>query len=269
MKEDIVSFPDENKGKKVFHLEMAGISYCDKTYKITRKNSPVFVFEYVIKGRGILEIAGREFAPEAGDVYIVPGYTNHEYRSSADDPWEKIWFNTKGELVERLIDMYGLKNIFHIRKLDIGDLFRKGLEYARQEPENAHEAVALIIHEIIIKIAKRIKCEKEFARNPDALKLKHYLDKHVKKNPSMKEISRQINKSASQAIRIFKKEWGSTPYQYLLDKKISTARLLLNGTAMSVKQVAYELGFNDEYYFSNIFKKKTALAPAHYRNANR
>jgi AraC-like DNA-binding protein len=79
-------------------------------------------------------------------------------------------------------------------------------------------------------------------------------------------MAKHIGRSESQTIRIFKRDWGTTPYRYLLDKRIELAKLYLNGSARSIKQIADELGFVDEFYFSDIFKKKTGLAPGRYRN---
>jgi YesN/AraC family two-component response regulator len=51
-----------------------------------------------------------------------------------------------------------------------------------------------------------------------------------------------------------------------LEKKISFAKKLLVDTSLSVKQISDKLCFSDEYYFSNIFKKKTGQTPSQYRS---
>lgn len=269
MKEDIVSFPGKSSRQTPFHLQMTGISHCDGSYRIKRgKNSPTFVFECVTKGKGTLIVDGKVCEPEAGDIYIVPAYSEHEYYSSAKDPWEKIWFNTEGTLIEKLIEAYNLKDIHLVKNLNLRDLFRRGYETAKEFPESANESVPLIIHEIIIKIAAKIKGDKEPARSAEGKKLKNYLDLHTHEEINLETMARLINKSPSQTIRIFKKEYGASPYQYHLERKIDSAKMLLSNSAISIKETAFRLGFKDEYYFSNIFKKKTGLAPAFYRKKN-
>jgi AraC-like DNA-binding protein len=265
MKEDIINFPQINAPETPFHLQMTGISYCDGSYHIRRKNTSTYVFEYVIKGRGTLSVNGQTSEPEAGDIYIVPAFSEHEYYSSAKDPWEKIWFNTEGSLVENLISAYKLKGVHLVKDLNLHKLFLRGYETAKEFPESANESVSLIIHEIIMKIAAKIKGDKETPHSPEGMKLKNYLDLHFNDELNLKTMAKLINKSPSQTIRIFKKEYGSSPYQYHLERKIDSAKMLLCNSAISVKETAFRLGFKDEYYFSNIFKKKTGLAPGLYR----
>ena len=71
--------------------------------------------------------------------------------------------------------------------------------------------------------------------------------------------------SESQIIRIFKKDLSVSPYEYILDQKLAQARLLLRSTGLMVKEIAFQLGFCDEHYFSSLFKQKTGKTPTAYR----
>ena len=73
--------------------------------------------------------------------------------------------------------------------------------------------------------------------------------------------------SESQTIRLFKKNFGTTPYTYVLNKKINFAKKLLIDTNLSVKEISTKLCFSDEYYFSNIFKEKVGCSPSQYRRS--
>ena len=63
---------------------------------------------------------------------------------------------------------------------------------------------------------------------------------------------------------MFKRAYGITPYDYILTRKIETAKLLLKNSSLSVKEIAYRLNFADEHYFSNIFLQKTGVRPKKY-----
>ena len=60
-----------------------------------------------------------------------------------------------------------------------------------------------------------------------------------------------------------------TPYAYVLGKRIDLSKKLLVDTNLTVKQIADKLCFTDEYYFSNLFKRKVGVSPAAYRRAER
>ncbi len=266
MFEDIIHFPVPESPHSPVCVLIAGISYCDGSYRIARTDCNHYVFEYIVKGRGYLRGEGREFAPQAGDVYIVPEGSTHEYGSSADDPWEKLWFNITGPLLRDLVRGYRLENVWHVPNCPVESLFREGLETLRRDPEKGHEAAALIIHRIIQAVAGTVSRRAEVRRDPLALRIKRYLDANITTpDVSLDDISRCVNKSPSQTMRIFRREWGTTPYQYLLERRLDLAGLYLCNTAKSIKEIAAELHFADEYYFANIFRRKKGISPGRYR----
>ncbi len=268
MREDIINFPGSRGEDSNFHLDLAGISYCDGTYRISRKNSPIFVFEYVIEGTGTLIHDGIEYHPAKGDVYIVHKGTDHTYFSSADAPWTKIWFNVGGILVERLLETYGLGNVWLVKNCEIRKLFEDGLIYARKKPVDIHEKTAITIHKIIQTIANELKKHEDLHHSPEGMKLKNYIDANFANIRELDDLSDLIGRSPSQTIRIFKKEWKWTPYDYVLERRIDAAKSMLLGTTFTVKEISARIGFKDQFYFSNIFKRKTGIAPENYRKVN-
>jgi AraC-like DNA-binding protein len=76
---------------------------------------------------------------------------------------------------------------------------------------------------------------------------------------------KRVQVSKKQFAARFKQEMGITPYQYWLSYKIAQAKLLLSSTDGSIKEIAYELGFQDEFYFSRLFKRKESLSPKAFR----
>jgi len=268
MHEDIVSFSGLKAGESNFHLDLTGVSYCDGSYRISRKNSPIFVFEYVIEGKGTLIHNGMKLHPEKGDVYIVHKGSDHTYFSSADNPWTKIWFNVGGVLVERLVEAYGLNDVWLVKNCGIRRLFEDGLSYARKKPADVHERTAITIHRIIQAISNELKKREEGHHSPEGLNLKNFIDANFAEIDELEKLSELIGRSPSQTIRIFKREWNRTPYDYVLEKRIGAAKSLLLGTTFTVKEISSRTGFKDQFYFSSIFKKKTGTAPENYRRAN-
>ena len=271
MKEDIISLPWDKEEEFPFCLEMTGISYCDGSYRIERKNSPVYVFEYILEGKGTVIINGTSattFTASEGDIYILHRKSNHVYYSDNRQPWTKVWFNIHGPLIDNLIQVYSLSGVHHVQNLDLKDLFFKMITTAKAPLDNTKEIfnkAAIIFHEIAIRLSTEVHQPKS-RYSPEASMLRNYLDKQVERNINILDLGNYIFRSPSQTIRIFKKAFDMTPYDYLLMKKIEAAKLLLINTNMSIKAIAYKLSFADEHYFSNYFKSRTGNSPSKFRN---
>lgn len=72
--------------------------------------------------------------------------------------------------------------------------------------------------------------------------------------------------SAGYLKKLFKKETGLTPLQYLSDKRLENAAnyLAANGGNQSISEIARQCGFNDPLYFSRVFRRKYGVAPRDY-----
>ncbi|MBQ7095707.1 MAG: helix-turn-helix transcriptional regulator [Clostridia bacterium] len=249
--------------RDLLRIQMCGITYPDKNYEISRKNSDVACLEYIEKGMGVLRIDGQTFYPEEGDTYLLQVGTTHHYFSDKETPWKKIFINVSGSLPDSLIEGYGLKNIYYFKGLDLSNELQMILALAKENKEDSTEEIICILNRAFLKMREHIKSiDHPF---DIAEKMREYLRNHAASKFKMEELCRYISRSESQSIKIFKKAYGITPYAYFLEKKIKLAKDMLINTNLSVKQIADHLNFADEYYFSNIFKQKTGLSPAKYR----
>lgn len=99
-----------------------------------------------------------------------------------------------------------------------------------------------------------------------AQKLTEYMQINLYKNLSLQEIADDFKISPSYICRIFKVYYSDTPISYYNRIKIEEARKLLDEYRnMRVKDIAELLGFNDQYYFSKVFKQQYGVSPLVYR----
>ena len=83
----------------------------------------------------------------------------------------------------------------------------------------------------------------------------------------MGEVCRQAGLSRQHLIRLFKQELNVTPIQYINRTRIMHAKdLLWRNINLSVKELAYELGFADEHYFSRLFTRVVGEPPSAFRD---
>lgn len=264
MKEDYIDLTVFDRSLP-FYIELAGISYCDGVFHVHRPQSTVSSIEYVLSGNGTVKCNGKAFYPHAGDTYILYAGDDHEYYSSEDDPWIKIWVTVAGGMAGSLAEMYKVRNktVFHCNTEQYIRRMHKELACKDISPSEITDKTALIFHEMMQFLQHHN--EEELDISPDAIQMKNYIDTHIPEPLVIEELAHRIFKSPAQAIRIFKKNYGITPYDYYLKVKLEKAVLMLEGTNFSIKEIAHRLGFCDEHYFSGLFSRKMGKCPSDYR----
>lgn len=263
--EDIYYINQTSYDRNIFNVQMCGITYPDKSYEILRNNSYLYCIEYIEKGVGTVNIDDKTFYPQEGDSYFLHSGYRHHYYSDKSNPWKKYFINISGSLVDSLVEGYQLKNSFHFKGLDISRELYSIIELGKQKKVDCTKEIICIINNIFYKMRE---CVKENNFTPElAEKMKDYLRINAASKFKMENLCKFISRSESQTIKIFKEAYGITPYAYFLDKKINLAKGMLLNTNLSIKQIAYNLSFTDEYYFSNVFKGKVGVSPATYRKA--
>ena len=93
-----------------------------------------------------------------------------------------------------------------------------------------------------------------------------YIAANLSQSLSLTEIAAVAGMSAYHFARLFKTSTGLSPHQYVLAQRIERAKHLLLGGKSSVIDVALESGFNDQSYFSKMFRKATGVPPMRYRS---
>lgn len=97
------------------------------------------------------------------------------------------------------------------------------------------------------------------------IKLKALLDKHYNTLHSPKDYAELLFYSAKSLSKIVKDTYGKTLSTLIADRIIIEAKRELYLTGKTIKEIAFTLGYADEYYFSRFFKKKTGISPKIYR----
>jgi len=93
-----------------------------------------------------------------------------------------------------------------------------------------------------------------------------YIQENLSHKLVLSEIGEASGLSYVQFLRRFQSFTGMAPSVYINTLRIQKAKILLTDTTMMIKEIACRLGFDNEYYFSNFFKKHTGMSPSAFRN---
>ncbi len=91
------------------------------------------------------------------------------------------------------------------------------------------------------------------------------LGKNYHNKLSLPDISEELGISYVQFSRRFKAALGITPFEYLANLRLERAQHLLTTTHLTIREIAPLCGFENEYYFSNFFKKHKNISPSVFR----
>jgi two-component system response regulator YesN len=94
----------------------------------------------------------------------------------------------------------------------------------------------------------------------------HYLQNNYQRSIELSDLTQRFNISPSYLMTIFKKKTGITPINFLIQNRIQRAKKMIeDDPSIDIKTVGELVGYEDQHYFSRIFKKITGLSPSHYK----
>ncbi|MBY0205823.1 AraC family transcriptional regulator [Paenibacillus cucumis (ex Kampfer et al. 2016)] len=98
-----------------------------------------------------------------------------------------------------------------------------------------------------------------------AEQIEAYIQEHYAHSISMENMATHFHYSTHYLARVFKRKYGCSPMDYVIQTRIKRAKRLLTETEAQIREVAESVGYKDLYYFSRIFKRITGETPAQYK----
>jgi AraC-like DNA-binding protein len=231
---------------------------------------PEFQILYITRGEGIFGVENRTYKVSPGILLLILPGVKHFYKPIAEIGWHEYWVGFKGGFFSTLAEKRILsgEHVFFDIGLhnDIVSIFHGILREVRtQQPLYQLKACSGILSLIAEMLTRERRSEQPNYYQKIVEKAKYLMETNVFKDINVSSISEQIGVSPSKLNEIFKTYTSMTPYQYYIHIKIHKAECLLEEDKVTVKEVAFQLGFEDQYYFSRLFKNKTGVAPSDWK----
>lgn len=103
--------------------------------------------------------------------------------------------------------------------------------------------------------------------NKNAEKMRHYIDKNFTKDISLTTIADYMGYSSTYVSKIFKQTYGISYIEYMNSKRVELSKQLLGNTPLSVKEIGFQVGFNNMQTFFRVFKQCVGTTPSQYRES--
>ncbi|HLR26305.1 MAG TPA: AraC family transcriptional regulator [Fodinibius sp.] len=91
-----------------------------------------------------------------------------------------------------------------------------------------------------------------------------YIEEHLSEQLSLEKLAEEAHLNKYQLIRLFRKEQNTTPWKFLIGKRIDKAKEMLE-KGIAPGQIAVETGFYDQPHFSRSFREETGRTPKEYQ----
>ncbi len=104
--------------------------------------------------------------------------------------------------------------------------------------------------------------------NSTVEKAKAYMNENYAQKLTVENIAEYVHFNPVYFQRIFKKETGKTPIEYIIDIRIDNAKKQLHFTDKTVGEISLDCGFESQAYFGKVFKKKTGMSAKTFRKIN-
>ncbi|TBL72706.1 AraC family transcriptional regulator [Paenibacillus thalictri] len=91
-----------------------------------------------------------------------------------------------------------------------------------------------------------------------------YMESHLHQTITLEQLARLADISPKYYVELFKKTYGQSAGEYLTGLRIAKAKQLLLQAGSGLRDVAHQVGYSDEFYFSRKFKKETGVSPTLY-----
>lgn len=143
------------------------------------------------------------------------------------------------------------------------------LELASQD-ELQLEMLQSMLKRFIILCTRIFKTQNNYSEldqgKVDLIREYNFLvEQHFKSKHYVADYAEMLNKSPKTLSNLFSKLSNKTPLQFIQDRKMLEARRLLRHSEMSIKEIGFEIGFEDVQTFSRFFKKIERQSPTEYK----
>lgn len=231
---------------------------------------------YVTGGIGQFFIDGEIHPVAANDLVIVNPHVEHTEISWNANPLEYIVLGVDGLELSAADETDNSYCIVNFRAVNDTILFY--LQNMLNEIEAStpgYETVCQDLMEILIIHLMR-QTDYSVTLAPIRKKssklcasVRRYIDVHYKENISLDMLAQISHVSKYYLVHAFTKEYGTSPMNYLITRRVEEAKQLLKNDDYSLSLISRMLGFSSPSYFSQIFKKNEHMTPNEYRKVSR
>lgn len=257
-------------------LSLIRIGYHDLRYirpiKFFRTQT-FYTLHLVLSGKGVLFYRGKSYSLGENSVFVLPKDEPFCYYADEKDPWEYVFFELNGTLLNDYFRSVGFSKDAPVRHFPIpekllGEFRDFFLKRENSLPCSYYDAVSLfflLLGALAETGAAPALPREDLVQQAIYLLRSHYHDC----NFTIEIIANSLHLSHAQLCRLFKKQTGETMISYLNRLRMDYAEKMLIESDRNATEICYAAGYQDYTYFLTLFKKRHGMTTNEYRQRHR
>ena len=256
-------------------------SHPSKMIYVNQYDEPGLYSLVLFRSPTIAEVNGESFEVKPGGIMLFPPETRRCYNpkersSDPGDVWSNdfIKFYVDGEDQADVINSITPLTPFYPARTEHISRVIKELSEMSRVPDKTPELYRMMsnrLEYILLFIVLNLSDNnnvKFINVNAAVIRRIKQTRTYMMENPGLQwdvgKMAEKAGVSQSYFFRLYKKIFGTSPMQDLNTRRIEKAKYYFSCTVLSIKEVAYKLGYKNEYYFIRAFKAATGLTPGKY-----
>lgn len=237
-----------------------------------------YIINLTVQGRGQVFDGEQSFACEPGDVLLFPPGVPHYYGRAPDSPeWFHRWvyFRPRGFWASWL--QWPLQDGRRVGHLHLRDAeVRKEIDALFVDIDATHRGGKRTSEELAINGLERllIRCHEETPGHPSrpldarVQAACQFIANNLARELSLDDVARQVCLSPSRLAHLFRDQLGVNILRWREDQRIILAKHMLQSTTTPVSAIAGRVGYDDQLYFSRVFRKRVGVSPTEFRRSS-
>lgn len=222
---------------------------------------------YIASGTADFMVNGEKLCLHEGEAVLYRPFEVQEYWYHLEDKPEIYWVHFTGTEADALVDGLALESR---QTVGMDARFRELIESIIRELQFKrplfNELTTALLRELLVRMARRHR-ESSTDRPRSRLieQAVSEIEQRFAEPLTVAELAAQLNMEVCWFSRLFRRQMGCSPQQYLIRVRMAKARELLSTTDCPVGEVARLTGYDNPLYFSRLFGKFCGCAPREYR----
>ena len=251
-------------------LSVASSTYGGDWHSAPHTHNHMELF-YIVGGKGQFLIEDQLYPVDANNLVVINPNVSHTEVSLNAQPMEYIVLGIESvELTtsEHSNSQFCILNCFE--SVEISSCIRNILREMELQNDGYEDICQAYLEILIIRLMRSTELSVLTAPslssgNRQCAAVKRYIDLHFKEALTLEHLAEEAHMNKYYLSHTFKREYGDSPINYMISRRINESKYLLAETDLSMSQIAQLLGFSSPSYFSQVFRRTHSVSPLEYR----